>query len=103
MAFGKYSVQGFTLLAISVWAALALEGLALKSENAMQVGLLRSKFDEALGERARQLVDVSTIDGFQVFSQDSALLVPHSCFWLTLPVCHHFHVAGSGACIDCHA
>ncbi len=34
----------------------------------MQVGLLRSKFDEALGERARQLVDVSTIDGFQAWS-----------------------------------
>ena len=35
------------------------------SSCAKQVGLLRSKFDEALGEKARQLVDVSTIDGFQ--------------------------------------
>ncbi len=32
----------------------------------MQVNLLRAKFDEALGSKARQLVDVSTIDGFQV-------------------------------------
>ena len=31
----------------------------------MQVNLLRARFDEALGPKARQLVDVSTIDGFQ--------------------------------------
>lgn len=38
----------------------------VKMRCEVQVSLLRSKFDEALGERARQLVDVSTIDGFQV-------------------------------------
>lgn len=32
----------------------------------MQVKLLRSKFVEALGAEGRHLVDVNTIDGFQV-------------------------------------
>ena len=32
----------------------------------VQVALLRRKFEEVLGEKAQQLVDVSTIDGFQV-------------------------------------
>ena len=32
----------------------------------MQVKLLRTKFVEALGDEGRHLVDVNTIDGFQV-------------------------------------
>ncbi|CAL5219614.1 g1484 [Coccomyxa viridis] len=44
--------------------------IAVISPYKAQVGLLRSKFDEALGERARQLVDVSTIDGFQGREKD---------------------------------
>lgn len=34
-----------------------------------QVRLLQRKFAEVLGEQGRQLVDINTIDGFQVPNQ----------------------------------
>ena len=49
----------------------------------MQVALLRRKFEEVLGEKARQLVDVSTIDGFQVHLLASNTASPGPC-----PTCY---------------
>ncbi|CAK0762015.1 hypothetical protein CVIRNUC_002915 [Coccomyxa viridis] len=44
--------------------------IAVISPYKAQVALLRRKFEEVLGEKARQLVDVSTIDGFQGREKD---------------------------------
>ena len=38
----------------------------MNGERAVQVKLLQRKFAEILGEEGLQLVDINTIDGFQV-------------------------------------
>lgn len=60
--------------------------VAVISPYKLQVKLLRQRFTEVLGKETARLVDINTVDGFQVYyrSLDVAQFLQHNVLWHVL-------------------